>query len=323
MTSDVLVSILIPVYKVELYIEKCATSIFSQTYENIEYVFVDDCSTDNSIVKLEEVIQRYPQRKNQIKLISNPENVGIAKVRDILLANATGKYLLFIDSDDWVGDTMIEDLVKKAEATDADIVCCDLIYEYPHGSVYYSFYPRIDNMEYLKDISLDILKTYLVLLFTKRDLYVANRLSFNAGINVCEDFIMYNRLFLYAGKIEHLQVAYYHYFRGNPNSYTVLSMQNILDRIKAIGIVEQFFISNGLFDKLGKSLKRKKFETKKEFIVNPKFRNFDKWRNTFPESNYSWRNSNIGTRNKLACLLVSLHLDAIVRLFFKIKVFDS
>lgn len=306
-----LVSVLVPVYNVELYIEKCARSLFDQTYKNIEYIFVDDCSPDDSISVLEATMAKYPRRKAQVRVIRQLSNSGIANVRNVLIANAKGKYVLFIDSDDWVESTMVEDFVAKAESTDADIVCGNCYHEFETGSAYYDFYPRSGVLGYLEDISCGLIKTYLWLLFTKRELYVTNELSFISGINVSEDYIMYNKLFFHAKKVEHLAVAYYHYYRGNANSYTVLSLRNVEDRIAAIGVVEQYLKSNEMLCHLSPYLNRRKFETKKEFIVNLKLRDFARWRATFPESNYSWKGSNIGRFNKLMCVLVSWHLDKV------------
>ena len=76
------ISILIPVYKVEQYIEKCAISLFEQTYSDIEYVFVDDCSPDSSIQCLKSVIEKYPQRSKNIKIIRHERNRGLAAARN-------------------------------------------------------------------------------------------------------------------------------------------------------------------------------------------------------------------------------------------------
>ena len=72
------VSVIIPGYKVERYIERCARSLFSQTLEDIEYIFVNDCSPDRSVEILEKVLEDFPQRKTQVKIISNPENRGVS-----------------------------------------------------------------------------------------------------------------------------------------------------------------------------------------------------------------------------------------------------
>jgi glycosyltransferase involved in cell wall biosynthesis len=88
------VSILVPVYGVENYIERCARSLFEQTYENIEFVFVDDCSPDNSIQELEKIIKNYPNRKGQIKIIHHEKNIGLSGARHTAINNATGDFVI-------------------------------------------------------------------------------------------------------------------------------------------------------------------------------------------------------------------------------------
>ena len=73
-----LVSVLVPIYGVEEYIEKCTRSLFEQTYDNIEYVFVDDCTTDNSIIVLRNVLENYPKRKGHVKIVKHAQNKGLS-----------------------------------------------------------------------------------------------------------------------------------------------------------------------------------------------------------------------------------------------------
>ena len=87
------VSVLVPVYGVEKYIEECARSLFEQTYGNIEYVFVDDCSKDGSIAILERVAEEYPQRKSQTRIIRHDHNRGLGGARLTALQKATGEYV--------------------------------------------------------------------------------------------------------------------------------------------------------------------------------------------------------------------------------------
>lgn len=116
------VSILVPVYGVEKYIERCAVSLFEQTYEDLEYIFVDDCSPDHSIEILERVMERYPQRKVQTVILRMEENRGVGYVRKTLLEKATGDYITFVDSDDLVAERMVELLTAKAQETKADVI---------------------------------------------------------------------------------------------------------------------------------------------------------------------------------------------------------
>ena len=82
------VSILVPIYNVEKYIERCAVSLFEQTYENIEYVFVNDCTPDQSIKVLKHVLGRYPQRSSKTKVINHDRNRGVAASRNTALDKA-------------------------------------------------------------------------------------------------------------------------------------------------------------------------------------------------------------------------------------------
>lgn len=116
------VSILVPIYKTSEYIERCARSLFAQTYNNIEYVFVNDCTPDDSLVKLEAVLSQYYDRKKQVRIISHKENQGLAISRNSAVQAATGDYLFHVDSDDFIPKNAIQQLVNEAKQSGADIV---------------------------------------------------------------------------------------------------------------------------------------------------------------------------------------------------------
>lgn len=110
------VSIIIPIYKAEDFIEECAISLFSQTYENIEYLFVNDCTPDNSIEILKETLNHFPKRQNQVKVITQNRNQGQAAARNKALDTFTGDFVAFVDSDDYLTDiNIIADTVSILE----------------------------------------------------------------------------------------------------------------------------------------------------------------------------------------------------------------
>ena len=119
---NMMVSILTPIYNVEKYIERCAVSLFEQTYENIEYVFVDDCSPDLSIEVLKQVMSRYPNRLSQIKIITHDKNRGVATSRNTAFDNCTGEFVCYVDPDDYLNLNSVELLAKQQSRTDSDIV---------------------------------------------------------------------------------------------------------------------------------------------------------------------------------------------------------
>ena len=120
------VSIIVPVYNVESYLEKCLNSLVHQTLNDIEIIAVNDGSTDKSLDILMNYSCKYPEK---IKVITQ-ENQGLSGARNKGLQFATGEYIGFVDSDDWVEKEMYEEMYKKAISKDFDMVVCDLTYIY-------------------------------------------------------------------------------------------------------------------------------------------------------------------------------------------------
>lgn len=116
------VSIVVPVYNVEKYLKKCLDSLVRQTLEEIEIILVNDASPDKSDIIMEQFRERYPDK---IKCIYLKENLSQGGARNQGIKIATGEYITFVDSDDYVDVTMCEQLYKKAEETGSDIVICD------------------------------------------------------------------------------------------------------------------------------------------------------------------------------------------------------
>jgi glycosyltransferase involved in cell wall biosynthesis len=121
------VSIIVPIYNVEQYIARCAISLFEQTLDSIEYIFIDDCSPDNSISVLNGIIENYPSRKTQIKIIRLSKNQGQAAVRKLGVLQATGEYIIHCDPDDWVDLDLYESLYNTAKEDDFDMVRCHFV----------------------------------------------------------------------------------------------------------------------------------------------------------------------------------------------------
>ena len=119
--NDPLVSIGIPVYNVEPYIEKCLLSVLNQTYPNLEILVVDDLGTDKSMEIVDRLIMSHPKGK-QIKIIRHVQNKGLGEARNTAIDNANGKYLCFVDSDDFIELETISLLLKEAEEYNADAV---------------------------------------------------------------------------------------------------------------------------------------------------------------------------------------------------------
>ena len=124
---DKLISVIIPCYNIDKYIEKCIESIVKQTYKNIEIIAVDDCSTDNTI----EVLKKLEEKYSNLQVYQNDKNMGAAYARNFAIKKAKGEYIGFVDSDDYITEDYYEKLIETAEKENADIVTTDIeiIYE--------------------------------------------------------------------------------------------------------------------------------------------------------------------------------------------------
>lgn len=127
------VSFIVAVYNVADYIEQCARSLFEQTLEDIEIVFVNDCSPDDSEEIIRRTLEEYPHRKGQVKILTHEKNEQIMATRKDGLSASTGEYVHFIDGDDYVEPQTAELMYGKAVETDADVVVCNIYWYRQNG----------------------------------------------------------------------------------------------------------------------------------------------------------------------------------------------
>lgn len=224
-----LVSILVPIYKVEPYIERCVRSLFEQTYPELEFVFVDDCSPDNSCGILQRLLEEYPNRKRATKLLHHRSNRGLAAARNTALDNATGDFVCVVDSDDWLEDDAIEKLVRKQCETDADIVSGNALMHYEDCVKELSNSLDFDKekilIQQLKDTW--TMCTFIWGRIFRRSLYEDHSIRCKEGANYAEDRYQVVRLFYYANTFGYVEDIVYNYEKRNDASITVMQRQDI------------------------------------------------------------------------------------------------
>lgn len=216
------ISILVPVYNVEKYVGKCLKSIFeSKVIEISEIIIVNDCSTDNSLDEIYKVLENYSQYKNSVKIINNSKNLGIGKVRQILMNNSSGRYIVFVDSDDWIESDYLSSLYQKAIESNADIVCCDFTYR----SEFDKIKPNIsrqniqkDGNQCLIDLYNDKIGAYLWIKFFKKDFLTIHNIQFSPDVNLWEDMLFSTKCFVNNPRIEYIPKPLYNYLKRE-NSY--------------------------------------------------------------------------------------------------------
>lgn len=215
------VSVIIPVYGVEKYIERCARSLFEQTLDDIEYIFVDDCSPDKSIEILERIIEEYRPRfageRKVVRIERMLTNSGLAAVRKHGIQFCTGDYVIHCDSDDWVDTDMYRLMYEEAKHNDADIVMCG--YKVTDGMrIFNECYHQQTNKTKLLSSILTMHESWSVWnKMCKRSLY-DNDIVYPT-LAMGEDMVLTTQLVLSAQRIAVVNKALYNYFY-NPNSIT-------------------------------------------------------------------------------------------------------
>ncbi len=236
------VSVLVPVYGVEKYIERCVISLFEQTYNDIEFIFVNDCTKDDSIAVLHNVLQRYPNRTQQVKIIKHVVNRGLAAARNTALDNATGDYLMHVDSDDYLETNAVELLVGMALEKNADIVVCDAKVVFKHKEAQVLSFPINDKETYLRGIlNKSIAPSIWGKLYSMK-FYKDSGVRSIEGLNHGEDYAVVPRLVYLATKVVKLNVALYNYVQYNEGAYTKnITEKSVDDVIWADKVLDDFF----------------------------------------------------------------------------------
>jgi len=215
------VSILVPVYNVSLFIEKCAESLFNQTLKDIEYIFVNDATPDDSIEKLQKIIDKYPERKDCITILHHSSNRGLAASRNTALKASSGSYIAIVDSDDFIEPDMMEALYTKGIFENADIVVCDFKIEYSKSSKISIEYISDNKEENFKKVILhDLISSSLCNKLVNRNLYMREDCRVPENLNYCEDWHVTVRIFYFATKVVKVNQPFYHYVQYNVNAIT-------------------------------------------------------------------------------------------------------
>lgn len=226
------ISIIVPIYNAEKYITKCVDSILNQTKKELEIILINDGSTD----KTEEIIKNYQDKR--IKYFKN-KNQGIGKTRNFGIEKAKGKYIMFLDSDDYLEKNACELLYNKAESNNLDLVMCDFYKIYANGNIEEVRQSSFKNSS-LKD-SPKILSEHLSpwAKIYKRDLIIKNNIRFVENLKY-EDAPFVAIALDKAKKIGKVDECL-NYYVIHGNSETTVRDKRVFDILKIIDLIRKYF----------------------------------------------------------------------------------
>lgn len=245
--SDIKVSVIVPIYNVEAFLERCLESLVQQTLNEIEIILVNDGSPDNSQAIIDKYTDLYPNKV--IGLVK--ENGGLSDARNYGIPYARGEYIGFVDSDDYVDLTMYEKLYNKAITSESDIVVCGY-YGIDENKESFRHLQKGNMAEFGQSLSenpnlLHMNSPYAWNKLFKKELFTKSNILFPKGL-IYEDIATVYPLFMYANKISKVDEALYYYILKREGAITATFSENILLMFKALARMNDLYIQAGKFE---------------------------------------------------------------------------
>ena len=313
------VTVIIPVFKVRNFIERCVCSLFEQTLKDVEYIFVDDATPDDSIEILKSCVERYPERKGQILILTHEQNQGLPAARNTGLAVATGEYVFHCDSDDFVEKEMLEEMYNAAKEKNADMVYCDFYLSFEKNERYMSN-PAYETADDVLRVGLlgGNMKYNVWNKLVKRSLYAENNIAFPAGHAMGEDMTMI-RLAACTETVAYVPKAFYHYVKLNSNAYSATKSERHKMDIRFNVDQTVAFIQQKFGSALDKEIAFFKLNTKLPFLITDDETQYEVWKEWWPEANsYIWVNTNQPFRTRLLQVMASKGQWWALKLYYRL-----
>ena len=314
------VSVIIPVYNVEPYILKCARSLFTQTLDDVEFIFVNDCTKDKSIEVIETILNEFPYRRSRVKIINHDVNRGLPAARFTGVLHATGDYIIHSDSDDWMESTLLEKMYSAAVNNNADVVYCDFNFIKKTGiKRYFAPQATVDKKETINNW-VNTKWTVIWNILAKRSIYVENEVKFPIGVRYCEDFYVGIQLLCYSTKIVHVAEALHNYNMLNQSSILHTESLNLMnqDSARVYNEILDLFNKNNLFELYGKSVSWRFLDGMQHCVLNKIY--FEKFKTLHPETHkYIMSCPYLNKKIRVLMWCLDKNLDFVVSIFIMIR----
>lgn len=318
------VTVIIPIYGVEKYIERCVVSLLEQTLDDMEFIFVDDCTKDNSINILRNVLERYPLRKKQSIILHHEHNKGLSRARETGIKSATGEYIAHCDSDDWVEKNTYEELYTYAITKKCDFVKSAHYFSDLTSQKTKFVYTETENPSKENVISYlltskgwnSIWDTLVI-----AEIYKNNNIQFTDDM-MLEDCFVVSQLLIYSNKVGILNKPFYHYFQHSESICNIVSEKHVIKNcFQAYRNIK--WILSLIHNKYGDTFKNEevtlKYVPRRLMIPIMKNRdNYKYWGQLYKENTLPILFSKyISKKQKLQYFLVEFHIYSLYKKIFK------
>jgi len=273
---DIKISIIVPVYNVEKYINRCLDSILNQSFSEWECILIDDGSSDNS----GKICDEYTKKDSRFRVI-HQENSGVCVARNVGIECAKGEWLGFVDADDWISSETYKIALECAEANDAEVVQWGLVYS-DGVKEWNPFVPPRGWLNPQNEIPILVFHSGYTKLLKNSFVYQYN-IRFPVGISLAEDLYFSFLIYFYCKKIYGIDKTYYYYFQNPLSAMHTFSEKKVQDEHWVVSEIEKFLFENNKTEEWKAFLIAKKIQAKNNYIFKLPKPNYELWRKTFPE----------------------------------------
>jgi len=244
MKSRPKISVIVPIYNTEKYLEKCLDSIIEQSMDAIEIICIDDCSPDNS----SEIVERYQKKDPRISLIRHKENLGLGGARNTAISAAKADYVASVDSDDYMLPNMLERLWEEAENGKFDVVCCGYNHVNEKGEIISTYKVKEQELKNTNnEVDIFSLTPSFCNKLWRKSLFTRNNLTFPIRMYY-EDMVLTPCVISKAKHIKIISDPLFQYFIRSGSTMNSFTEKHILDYFKGFDIIRQYLEDNRLLN---------------------------------------------------------------------------
>lgn len=314
------VSVIVPLYNVEQVITRSAESLFAQTLHNFEIIFVNDASKDNTLAILSQLAKSSLREDIDIKIISHPQNQGVAVARNTGLDNAEGEFVYYLDADDYCDADTLQLMYDEATQNGCDIVGCEWLLTF-ESNARHMVQPDVKtSREAFVKMCNGVMRWNLWLFMVRRELYEQSSFRFIPQQNMGEDMMVMMKILLGAEKVSILHKPLYHYIQTNSNAMTK-NFSAYQGQVTAnVTELERYVKQNG-YEQFLEDIQQLKLTLKLPLLISDKKSDYQMWQEWFPESNaYVGMNPDQPFRTKFIQRMAQKKIYLFLKLYYRLVI---
>lgn len=314
MTKSPQISIIIPIFLLERYLRQCIDSILAQTFTDFELLLIDDGSPDGCPA----ICDEYAEKDARIRVF-HKQNGGVTSARNKGLNNANGNWIIYIDGDDWIEPTYVEELYNAAINNEADIAICGFRFVYEDGS------SVIEHPTIWDDNKQASLNRYIASIWTtacgtiqKSSLYKDNGVQSPKDLTFCEDFHLMVRLCYFANKVVSINRPLYNYRQRSSSIVHSLNDKTWRDELSTYLEIIDFFRNRGELETYKKVMAWRTLKTSNGMTLD--LSRFDEFKKYNPDKkDYIWDCPFIEFKLKILAWLITHNCESIARMIIRLR----